>query len=507
MPEYLRALAFILLIAVVVFALAKPAARAVAMPTQDFERRRNLWFGITLAAFLAHNFWLFVAATTLLTLSTLPRETNRVALFFFLLFAVPSLNASIPGLGFFKQLFNLSYVRLLSLTVLLPTFLALLKRPAGEKYSPAASDLLLAGYIGLDLAHQVLFDTLTNTMRYGFYAFIDVFLPYYVASRALRNLRDFRDVLMSFSVAAMVLAAIGIFEFAKHWLLYATLNDLLGLEWDLGTYLARGDYLRAVGTTGQAIALGYVIAVAGGLSLGLEKSVPNRMPWLAGMALLAGGLVAPLSRGPWVGAAVIVLVFAASGRQPLRSLLKLAAVAAVVVPIALLSPFGDRIIDHLPFVGTLDAENVAYRRRLLEMSIDIIKQNPIFGSYEYLGDLEAMRQGQGIIDIVNTYLGIALTSGLLGLGLFVAFFGVIARHIWRGMRALPESEAELHLLGRSLLSTLAGILVTIFTVSSITVIPVIYWSVAGFGLAYSRLLQKRGAPQAQRLGAAVGVGV
>jgi hypothetical protein len=39
-----------------------------------------------------------------------------------------------------------------------------------------------------------------------------------------------------------------------------------------------------------------------------------------------------------------------------------------------------------------------------------------------------------------------------------------------------------------LLSTLLGILVILLTVSSISVIPVIYWSVAGLGVAYARML-------------------
>jgi hypothetical protein len=49
-------------------------------------------------------------------------------------------------------------------------------------------------------------------------------------------------------------------------------------------------------------------------------------------------------------------------------------------------------------------------------------------------------------------------------------------------------------LGQMLLSTLLGIQVIIFTVSSVTVIPVIYWSVAGVGVAYVRMLKVAKAP-------------
>jgi hypothetical protein len=38
------------------------------------------------------------------------------------------------------------------------------------------------------------------------------------------------------------------------------------------------------------------------------------------------------------------------------------------------------------------------------------------------------------------------------------------------------------------LSTLLGIMIIIFTVSSITIVPVVYWSAAGLGVAYARML-------------------
>lgn len=41
-----------------------------------------------------------------------------------------------------------------------------------------------------------------------------------------------------------------------------------------------------------------------------------------------------------------------------------------------------------------------------------------------------------------------------------------------------------------LLATLTGILVIIFTVSSITFIPVVYWSIAGLGVAYIQMVRR-----------------
>ena len=59
------------------------------------------------------------------------------------------------------------------------------------------------------------------------------------------------------------------------------------------------------------------------------------------------------------------------------------------------------------------------------------------------------------------------------------------------MRSIPDKDSEEYLLGQTLLATLLCILVTIATVSSISFVPLVYWSVAGMGVAYTQMLQKQ----------------
>src|SRR5439155_10326630 len=126
----------------------------------------------------------------------------------------------------------------------------------------------------------------------------------------------------------------------------------LGVRWAFGNYLGREDNLRALGSTGQPIALGYVIAVAAGLALFLKRSVPNSQAWGLGFLLLLLGLIAPLSRGPWVGAAAIFLVFVATGPSPGLRLIRSGLPIAVLTGLLLVFPAGHKILDYLPFVGT-----------------------------------------------------------------------------------------------------------------------------------------------------------
>jgi len=501
MPEHLRALAVILVLAGAVFALARPLACAAAMTEPAFARRRNLWFALTLTAFLAHNFWIFVAFAALLLLFTIPSEHNKLALWFFVLLAVPAIGAEIPGFGLVEHFFVVDHVRLLALAVLLPAWLALRMRPDAEPFGRSGADKLLAAYLVLQLCLLFPHTTLTEALRRGvFYAFVDVFLPYYVASRAARDLAGVREALTAFALAALVAAAIAVFEFARHWLLYAPLEESLGVDWGLLNYLERGDgRLRAQASTGQPIVLGYVLALGLTLMLYVNRFFLST-PWRYGaLALLAAGLVATMSRGPWLGALVMLLAFVATAPRAWSRLAKLGVAGLCVLPFLMVSSAGRALVDFLPFVGTVEAHNVAYRERLFEISLGVVLDHPWFGAWDFLElpVMQQLRQGQGIIDVVNTYLGVALASGFVGLALFCGFFLVVLAALVAALRRAAQSpagrdapaggrEGDVYAAGQALLCALLGILVMIFTTSSIGLIPVIYWAFAGLAQAYAR---------------------
>jgi O-antigen ligase len=491
MPEHFRALIVILVLAGIVFALARrPAADLI--PQNDFTRRRNLWFALTLLAFVSHSFWVYAGVTAIILTIARRRERNPLALFFFLLFLIPPTSVQIPGFGVINYFFDLNHVRLLSLCVLLPVFLVVRKRAGTVAFGRIWPDKLLALYLVLTSLLFLRETTVTDTLRQTAYLFIDVFLPYYVASRTLKDLSDFRDALLGFVLAAMVLSMIALVEFSRSWLLYSALIDTLGMQWEISGYLSRGGSLRASATTGQAIALGYTITVAIGFYLFLQESVRSRLQRLLGALLLAGGLFAPLSRGPWIGALAMITVFIATGRQAAKRLIFMGLAGILALPLLAILPGGQKVLDLLPFIGSVEVENITYRQRLFDNAMIVIERNPWLGSFDYRStpEMQSLTQGQGIIDIVNTYIGVALELGLIGLTIFVLFFATVVVGIRKAMRSIPNKDDEARRLGRALFATLAGILVTIVTVSSISVIPVVYWSVAGLGVAYAQMARR-----------------
>ena len=90
------------------------------------------------------------------------------------------------------------------------------------------ADRCLFGYLALQLLLQMSVASFTGIARYAIYSVTDVFLPYYVASRGLRDLRAFRDVVMTLVLAVVVMAPVAVFEYFRHWLLYSGLSASMG---------------------------------------------------------------------------------------------------------------------------------------------------------------------------------------------------------------------------------------------------------------------------------------
>lgn len=501
MPEHLRALLVIVTLAILVFFLADKPCQAL-VGRQTCRLWRLAWLGMTLVAFLSHNFWLYALAVVLILSFVVKREQDAVAPFFLTLFLIPAGAVQIPGLGVINYLFSLNHVILLSLVLLLPAFIRLQGRGDAVRFGRLVTDKVLAAYLVLMALLLFRDASFTGLMRDVFYLFVGTFLPYYVISRSVRTVEDFRRALTAMLLGIAILAAIGIFEGAKHWLLYRPLVAALDLQWGYSGYLGRADMLRAQGTAGQPIAFGYLMLVGIGLALYLKTYMPGKWKGRVIMGLLAGGLAASLSRGPWVGTAVMLLAFTAMGPNAPRRLVILVASALSIFAVVAVLPGGEKMIDLLPWIGTVEKGGIEYRQRVFDGSLVTIMRNPLFGAVDFTKypEMQALIQGEGIIDIVNTYMLIALQYGLVIAGLFVAFFAKVVWDVFRLMRLQPAGS-ESALMGRSLFATLVGILATITTVSDITIISVVYWSMAGLGVAYaqSRSLQPSDAEEPNKV--------
>ena len=487
MPEQYKAFIIIALIAIAVTKFAQPSLTDI-VPGAQLKQWRNIWLGTSAMAFLLPGFWLFIIATAIFLHSyAKKRESDTPALYLLLVCAIPPYGLGIPGLGIINYFFTLNYVRLLSLVILLPAFLTLMHDRNTLRPFATKTDKLLLLFLLLTVMLQLRDTTVTDTLRQAFYAFIDIFLPYFVLSRSLRTPQQFKTAIAAFLFAATLSASIGIFEFIKHWLLYSSLPHIWQISTN-GSYLNRGTSLRAYASYGGPIVFGYAMAIAIGLYAYIAAGITDKTGRRNGLLVLMAGLLASISRGPWVGALVMFVAFIATGQKAMQRIARLAAIGILLLVLLPVIPGGGKFLNVLPFIGHIDSDTINYRQRLFHNGWIVIQRNPLFGSVNVLKTPEmlSMVQGQGIIDLVNSYLAIALFYGIIGLLLFSSFFiSILARvnHARQQFLAAPE----LALLGRSLLATMIGVLIIIATVSSIDLIPTLYWTLAGIGMAYSLL--------------------
>ena len=483
MPENLRALAYVLILAVPVLYLAK----VLAVPLVDrheFRLWRNMWLATTCLAFTVPSFLLFALLLAAFSYFAVRRMNEPWWLYLVLMIAAPCVAIGVGIPGVFNRIIDLSYPRLLALLFLLPAAVSLYRIP--ENRILRGVDWPLVGFWLLQtllaLRHGDLPSILRVVPGYG----LDILLPYFVFSRVIRNSKDFNRGLLALVVAAMPLAAVGVFELWRDWRIYYVVVR----EWDIvltTPYLFRDGLLRAAGTSIEPIAFGFLCMSAAASFIALPiGSVLRCWRWLALMVLIAG-LYASVSRGPWLGFAIAIVVTLLTN-PPRFARLLVPGIAGFVVALQLLpAALIARFVNLLPFVGAADQGSETYRELLFEKSLLVIERNLLFGSKDFIAapELQSLIQGQGIIDVVNTYLQVTLEFGVLGLCLFVSIFALLGVQL----AVLWASDRQGIIHYQAIAGLYVAILFTIATTSSVTIIPVIYWLFAGLlsGLVRARL--------------------
>jgi O-antigen ligase len=505
--EHLVALCYILAIATsCFFVLAKPM-RAQLIAPADFARRRNAWFVVTLVTFLSHNFWLALLLCAVVVAIAARYEKNVTALYCVLVLAVPQYNVQIPGFGLVNWLFEINYQRTLAIALLLPAAARLLGEQRLTNPRLRVADGLLLMLFAYTFVVNFTADSITGMMRFTVHFLLDHALLYYVVSRSITTRRQLYDTLASFTVALAVIGVLALFETVRHWIMYDALRPALGLPPEEFTnYLMRLSddgvgYLRAYVTAGHALALGIVMMM--GVCLQIALVSRYAAPWFGALvvSMLAAGLAASVSRGPWLACAIAVALGMAFGPGALKRIGWTALLLPVVILGLLIHPAGDKVIDLLPFIGTVERSSVTYRTQLIDAATQVFWQNPVFGSLHFITNpaLEVMRQGQGIIDIVNTYLGMALAYGIVGMVLFVAPSAYALVMCVATSRRLAPKDSAAEAIGRALGATMLGFMLALGAMSYYFTIPVVHWLLLSLCLAYvAHAPSWQRAPAAQR---------
>ena len=484
MPEYIRALIAILFIANIIFILFRYTHETHGVNIAEFQKFCRVWFVLVLAGFLSQNYWVFAAIVVVTCHVAKAHDLDSIPLFLFLCLALPQFSVEVPGPPGIRFLVDINYLRILTLMFLLPVCLREYAKAKKNKSKAHGADILIAIYLAYITALSLRQTDVIGFGRQVFNFSVDVAIPYYAISRSLKTLADIQKALLYFVMGGTVIAALATFEYLRSWILYSSHPQALGQYFSV-FYLGRGGSLRAIATSGQAIVLGYTVGMVLLCYCSFFRIGSNKKHHAIVLSILAFGTIASLSKGPWVGLALGLLVLLFTSENLFKNALKSLAVLIPIIVALGTTDVGNKVMGYLPFVGTVDEGSTTFRQLLLDESIKIILDYPIFGSIDFRSSLEILRNGsEGIIDVTNTYLIIALNYGLLGLLIFILFFTVIVVRIGRCM---GTSNAEYHQIGRILISIFIFIAFTISVVSSIFHVPFLYWVFAAVAVAYTRI--------------------
>ena len=487
MPEYLRAYIVVFTLSNLVFWLL-PKLKVSFIKNVEIKQWRNYWLLITTLCFFITNIWLYAACIAAILGYANHSKVDRLPLFFAISCASPLYSFTIPGFGVINYLIALSFMSLLVLFLLWPEVRSRKSRPAS--HYPFYS-IVIAYVIVISLL-DTRGNTGTNSLRLFVTYFLSILLPYMAISKSIGSVESLKKCLFTLALCLAPLALIGCFESLKYWKLYSSaFVNVLG-ENSFLRYGVRGNSLRSSALFASPIVFGYMMVIGIGIMLFLQKHSTKSNVVKLIFIIFVAALYLTKARGPWLGAIVMAILYIWSGQNRLGNVSKFTLGSVVSIIALSMTSFGEKLISMLPFVGsteTHEASTVDYRIKLLEQAQILFQKNPLFGlaNYRESTEMEVMRQGQGIIDVVNSYIDIVLSYGIVGLGLFLFIFLGLFFTVLKKVRSLPPEQQDLINIGRSLYAILGAVLFIILTVSSINYIPIFYWLIAGLCSAYIRL--------------------
>jgi O-antigen ligase len=490
MPEYIKAYVVIIFLSSFAFYFAKKST-AIILTTTQFNQLRNIWFTITTLAFFSVNFWIFLSITALFVAYHAKKSVQPIALYMAIIAAAPPIWAIIPGFGLVNRIMQIDYLLVLSISLLLIQYFKI--KSSEFPFGRVKTDYCVLAYFAVNVGILFTITTPTDMVRETLVMFLAMFLPYYVVSRKVQDTTQLQTVIAAFMITCFPAALIGFFEAGKGWLLYTAVQPALGIEWEFGGYLHRDGLLRASSSFGHSLVFAFAMVVGLGFYLYLHSVIKNKLYKFAGLGLILLGVIAPLSRGPWLGAAMLVCVYLYLGRNGVSNLFKLAFGSAVLFAFLLVSPIAHKVVNLLPFIGKTDQFNADYREQLFETSIVVAGKNPWFGNPEFAKDpdMKELFQGEKIIDLVNIYISVLLNAGYIGLIFYVGMFITALRLAYVGMKKIRNVDTNLFQLGRALIATLISIMFMIAGVGDILVIPYLYYIVIALCIAYSQIVKKQ----------------
>lgn len=309
-------------------------------------------------------------------------------------------------------------------------------------------------------------DDMTYLLRACVQVCLNVALPYLVISQAFRNGRSVVDLMTPLIAAACLLAAIALFEMLRHWLVYDAMPYMIGADPEGGSGYAklRGGWLRGKATYGESTGLSLFLGCAVVILFALRNNLGIKSWKMLVIALiLGGGIVAALARIGYMVVAIglpLCLLYERSWRALLRLAILLPMAGGGIYLLAKVSP----LVAASTGLSGEASGSVDYRSMMFNAGIQIITGYPLTGlsMAEIYARLDHLRQGEGIVDLINLPLTVFMRAGILGgLLYFLPFFAVLMSLLLRRR----DLDREARAVGSACFATLIAMMCGLFTTS------------------------------------------
>lgn len=319
---------------------------------------------------------------------------------------------------------------------------------------------------------------------------LDLALPYYIVSRGLRTSDELKAAMLWLSAGAVVIAALLIFEVWKAWPIYQELYRVYELPTLLLVKLRAG-LVRAGGPFVEPTSVAMVLAMCS-LALYLSRDFfRNRRAHMLLLAVVVVGLIAPQSRGAWIGACLAIAAADLLRGHYVPLARKVFVVSGAISCLFLAAQFSPYLSETLGLSGGSSASS-DYRRLLLQRGLEEFANRPILGHsmQELQPRILDLVQGEGIIDFVNAYIWIMLIAGLVGLVIFIAPFVHFLISILRAGRFRGTKKRDVE-AGVFVFGILLMFMEMLFFTSFGATRPSFYlFALFGFAAAFLRLQRK-----------------
>lgn len=188
--------------------------------------------------------------------------------------------------------------------------------------------------------------------------------------------------------------------------------------WDLGMVMSRWGFKRAFGPFSHPIVSGYLYAFFTPLAIWCYNQKLYKNPKLAKVVVFLNfsGIITSLSRAPMIGF-FLGLIIIYYGWSKNKAVITYIFTFIMIISLIIVTPVAIKYAS-VTRATAIDAEqrNVAYRKEMWEAYTEVVLEKPYMGWGRF-----SVPSVRGIKSIDSEYLGIALSSGVIALGLYLIF--------------------------------------------------------------------------------------